>query len=721
MSASFPSSFAQQRLWFIHKMFPQNTAYNMVFCADFFSAIDLQAFQDALADLVARHESLRTSFAFQSDGVIQVLAFEGKVPLHLHDFRGRSNSADKKFAQVLSESISKPFDLSEAPLVRVHLGVFDSSHSRVAIVLHHIIADGLSAKIMLEDLNALYFARVLKTAPFLEPLVVQYADFAVWQRRSLTGKRLERLVAYWKERLKGVSQLELPYDRPRSPQASARGHVLQFTIPAEFVGSLRKLSASSGATLFSTLIAAFAVTIARFTGQSSIAIGTPVSGRPRNELNRVVGLFINSLVFLADISGNPTFAQFLSETKWRWAEDLSHQDLPFDLLVDLLQTKRSRDINPLFQVMFQLQAADRTHAAAGATQVEPEALTSQLDLSLIQYETLEGHIIGGAVYSAELFDPGTIQQIVDAYLTVLESVSKESERHVLSLPAPDLSPNGRFAIAEGERRDWPGPFCLHEWFSEQASKFGSDLAVLGPDTRLSFSELDLISDRLAAELQYHGLRRGQIAAICLARSAKSVIALIGVLKAGGAYLLIDPESPAKWREFIIKDSNVRLVIGLSGCEEVAFGRPFVSIEKINARDGVRFISTEYSSPDDPAYIIYTSGSTGKPKGVLISHRAIVNHMRWMLDRFPIGPGERVLQRTPVTFDASVWEVHAPLLSGASLVLPPGGALFDPKILLEWIESWQVTTLQVVPELAQHACSPGTVPAVHKPQTSVLWW
>jgi amino acid adenylation domain-containing protein len=678
-------------------MRPLSTAYNMLFQLKLPFRADARFLQEALNDLTARHEVLRTCFEHREGEVWQIVAARREVRLQVHNSEDGGESPNGEFAAALADSVARPFDLSQSPLLRVHLGLQEKNNSRLGMVLHHAIADGQSLNVLVGDLQAFYGARLSGRPVFLPELPVQYADFSNWQKQSLTGKRLEKLSSYWRNRLNGLSELALIHDRPRPIATDGRGRVHSFQIPAALLARLRALSADCGATLFCAMIAAFAVTLSRFSGQASITMGTPVSGRSRPELDRVVGLFVNSLVFHADLSDNPTFVELLRRLSRLWAEDLSHQDMPFDLLVDALQAKRHSDRNPIFQVMFQLQVGQRTEAGETTTPLAPETVASQLDLSVIQYETAGGDIQGGVVYASEIFEGGTIRQIVDTYLAVLEDGSRQPADRVLELPVigPDRSCS---SVSEGERHDWPEPFLLHQWFRMQAAH-GAEPAVVSDDECLSFQDLDARSDALAAHLRMFGVGRGRVVAICMSRSVDTIATIVAVLKAGGAYLCLDRNAPAKWREFVIADCDVHVVVGVRGGEDLAFGRPFLPVESMRTALGAGHRTVcENIAPDEPAYVIYTSGSTGQPKGVVIPHRAIVNHMRWMLERFPIGAGDRVLQRTPLTFDASVWEVHAPLLSGATLVLAPEGKLFDPGQLLERIAQQRITTLQVVPSL-----------------------
>ena len=705
--SSFPASFAQRRLWFIQNMSPASTAYNMMVLVELPFAPDVAALQGSLNELAARHESLRTSFTFEDGEPVQVVAPRGELPLDVRDLGHASTAAAQEFTRHVSASVSEPFDLTLAPLARAHLGLFGGAHSRLVLVVHHIIADGQSIRTLVDELGEIYRARLSGLPAILPELPVQYADYAVWQRRSLSGRRLEGLTQYWRQRLEGLPELALHHDGARPRGGSVDGGVHPFTIPADVVRRLRSLAADSGTTLFAVLLSGFSVMLGRFTDQTTLAIGTPVSGRPLAELERVVGLFVNSVVLRVDLSGNPTFQELVKRTSLALADDLSHQEFPFELLVDTLNSKRRADRNPIFQVMFQLQVgqgAQRREGGGmaatlgnGGGQLEPDAVTSQLDLSFIQHESEGGQVGGGAVYARALFEPATVEQFVEAYLHILADASQRPSARIDELRV--MSETGRrkvLALGEGERREWPSG-CLHEWFSSQARASPRSVALVSDAGELTFEALDAMSEAWAAALRVRGVRPGRVVAICLPRCPQLVAAILGVLKAGGAYVCLDVNAPRQWLEFIISDCDAAAVVVRRGDQAQALGRPFLIAEDI-PQSSAPTASDAGASPGDPAYLIYTSGSTSRPKGVIISHGAIVNHMRWMLERFPLGEGDRVLQRTPLSFDASVWELHAPLLSGATLVLAPEERLFDPARLLELIARQRVTTLQVVPSL-----------------------
>ena len=696
----FPTSYAQRRLWFIQQLVPASAAYNMVLSTPLPGAADAALLQSALDALVARHENLRTSFAVESGEVVQRIAPQGLLRLQVHRLGARA-----ELGPVLSCSAAEPFDLSRAPLARVHLARFADAPPMLSLVVHHIIADGQTLRILLEDLDAALQALRAGHMVVLPEPPIEYADYAVWQRRSLSGRKLGALTAYWTHRLDGLPELDLPHDHDRPNGGSARGGVVPLRIGADTAAGLRSLAAASRTTLFASLLAGFSALLTRFSGQRDFAIGIPVSGRTRVEFERVAGLFVNSLVFRADVAPQMSFAEFVRHTGARLAEDLSHQEMPFELVVDALRVKRRADRNPLFQVMLQLQVLPRYSAAVGPAEAEPQLdadkLSSQLDLSFILFDSGTGRIDGGAVYATDLFDRESITQLVDAYGVLLTEAVRASHRRIDELPLLDARQRAALlALGHGPTRRWPAPHLLHKWFEAQARRTPDSVAVESQQTRLTFAALDRRSDRVAAALQRAGARPGAIVAVCMPRSIELVTAVLGVLKAQAAYLALDVASPRERLEFMLADCRACAVVVPRGRSEWACGRPTIELDSDDDADtGFKARRTRAAQASDaPAYVIYTSGSTGEPKGVSIPHAAIVNHMRWMIERFDFGAGDHVLQRTPLTFDASVWELWAPLLSGATLVLAPADGPFDPVRLLDIVVRRGITTLQVVPSL-----------------------
>lgn len=716
----FPASFAQRRLWFLQAMDPDRTAYNLVHITDLRHPPDAAALGRALDDLVARHEPLRTRFAWEGGDPVQIVAEDGRLPLSVEDLRDLSHEdAEHQAAHRIEALVAEPFDLAHGELARAFLALIGPDSAVLALVVHHILVDGRSMRILLAELDTLYQARAQGRAPLLPEAPVQYGDFAVWQRLMLDERRLERLERYWRDRLDGLEELWLPGPARRST-ASAQAPALEFTLPASLVLRLRALAAGAGTTMFATLLTGWVLVLGRFTGRDDVPVGIPVSGRPRPELQQVVGPFVNSVVMRADLSGEPTFEELLRRVTAALADDLTHQDLPFEVLVERLRWPRSASRNPIFQVMFQLQAWEGTPGrdpstnvgGPGRSRVEPDAPVSQLDLSCIQAETALGTVEGGIVYDPAAVDGAFAAALAAGYPAVLEEAVARSGEPVSRLQV--LDDEGARAVreaGEGDRRRWRRDRLEHALLRSMGAHPGRT-AIVDGTSHVTFGELSSAAETLGAQLVALGAGPGRVVAVALPARADAIVGIVAALLAGAAYTYVDLALPAPRRQLVLADCDAAVVVVAPGDEELAAGRPVVTIPATPTRPGrapgagrLRGGRAAPSS-DDPAYVIYTSGSTGGPKGVVVPRAALVNHMWWMLKEFPLGARDRVLQRTPLTFDASVWEVLAPLLAGCTLVVGPGGPGVDPAALAETIRAHRVTVLQAVPSLLRAFVSSG---------------
>jgi amino acid adenylation domain-containing protein len=688
----FPASFAQSRLWFIHRMSPTSAAYNMLATLTLPKGCTADEVQDALCDIVAHHETLRTSFALEDGQVVQRIHTDAEIALDVHRCVDAQQSG-----KVVSECLAVPFDLAATPLARAIFMQIEGRPPTLSLIVNHIIADGQTLQILAEHLVASLTARAMGNVPILPQTPIEYADYAVWQHRMLQGPRRQRLMTYWTERLADLPQLALTHDRERQ-RGRAEGGVVRFSIDAETTAGLRRLAGQARTTLFGVLLTGYAALLARISGQSDLPIGLPVSGRSRVEFERVAGLFINSVVFRARIS---TGASFLDAARRIGADllaDLEHQEMPFEVLVETLRPQRRVDANPLFQTMFQMQvnhggvAADRTEEP----QLDRDKLSAQLDLSFILFDNGTGLIEGGVVFSAALFDVATIEELASAYTTLLAAASCGNDCKIGTLPLlAGQRRSARLALSHGPIHDWQGPELLHEWFTEQARKAPDRIALETGTERLSLAQIDRRSDAVASALRSAGVVPGTIVALLLPRSASLIAAMIGTLKAGAAYLAVDVGLPTARRDLMLRDCGAKAIAVSSEDATLPRGACVVRMPGTDANCAFDALAQPNS---DPAYVVYTSGSTGQPNGVAISHSAAVNHMHWMIECFGFGPGDRVLQRTPISFDASIWEIWVPLLSGGCLVLPDQGRPFDPQRLLSDITRHSITTLQVVPSL-----------------------
>ena len=722
-----PLSFAQKRLWFLDQMAPGNPFYNSTSATTFDSMVRIDVLERCLGEIVLRHEALRTTFAVENGEPVQVIAPPGNWKLAVTDLRTLlPEHRQAELQRIAREEARKPFDLVEGPLLRTMYVRAGENQSVFLLSMHHIICDGWSMGVFWRELMALYTAFAAGKPSPLAPLPLQYADFAIWQRSWLSQGAYEQQLAYWKRKLANLPTLALTTDYPRPPSLSYEGDQVDIRIDARLSAQLNALSRHEEVTLYMTLLAGFQVLLHRYTGQDDIVIGTAIANRSRAELEGLIGFFVNSLVLRADLSGNPTFRETLRRARQLTTEAYANQDLPFEKLVEELQPDRDPSRNPLFQVSFQLfhsQAADSAAKGGSTAIAEVERGAAIFDVRITLTERESG-IEGQLEYSTDLFRRETAEQLASHYLKLLASAAAR----------PDTGISELALLSEAEQetltRAWNragAPFrlddTLPEWFAAQVQRTPGKVAVscdfqphdprdADEISSLTFDALNRRANQIAHQLITMGFRPGDIAGLLMERSIDLVTVLLGVLKAGGAWLPLDPALPQKRVAFMIRDARPAALITSerhlaklewTGCPVVCLdrGRTWGAAEQLCA-DPHPLIT-----PDDPAYVIYTSGSTGAPKAVMISHRAICNHMRWILSAFSFAESDRVLQKTPFTFDASVWEFLAPLLSGGELVLADPERYRDPAYLVECVAANAITVLQLIPTVfAQMLEEPG---------------
>ncbi len=696
-------SFAQQRLWFLDQFEPGSSAYNMPFALRLKGALDVEAFERALTEVIRRHEVLRTRFATEGDEPVQIV--DEPTPFLL---RVIEVDEEQRVEELVQEEASLPFDLQVGPLVRAQLLKLGEAEHVLLFTMHHIVSDGWSIGVLMREVGALYNAYARGEESPLEELPVQYADYAVWQREWLQGEALERQVEYWREQLADAPVLELPADKVRPAVKSSRGAVVDFAIDLEVSRSLREVSRSEGATLFMTLLAAFNVLLSRYTAQEDVSVGTPIAGRTSAEVEGLVGFFINTLVLRTDTSGDPTFRELVGRVREVTLGAYAHQEVPFEKLVEELQPEREMSRTPLFQVMLVLNTWSGQGLRLAGVEVEGLGVASQtakFDLSLSLSET-EAGLSGSLEYDADLFEAATIERMLEHFCVLLGGIADAPDTSLSRLPLLTdeerlqvLSSRGP-AFAEVDQAE-----CLHRLFEAQAARTPNATALTFEDEQLTYEELNRRTDRVARRLRALGVGPETLVGVLSERSTGMVVAILGVLKAGSAYLPLDPSYPAERLRFMIADSGARVMLVGDGTGEAlaavdGCAAHTLEIESLCEGEAVdEEMALEAGAvTGNLAYVIYTSGSTGRPKGVMIEHSAIVNHMKWMLGEFPLGESDGVLQKTPFSFDASVWEFYAPLLAGARLVMARAGGHQDSTYLSRLIADGGVTVLQVVPTL-----------------------
>ncbi|HEX7242719.1 MAG TPA: condensation domain-containing protein, partial [Longimicrobiaceae bacterium] len=672
-SGPLPLSFAQERLWFLHRLAPESVAYNVPATLRLRGPLDAAALGRALGALVERHESLRTVFPVAGGEPVQEVLPSDGFSLPVDDLAalpaGEREAEAARRARAVGEG---PFDLERGPLFRAALLRLDAEDHVLALAMHHVVSDGWSMGVLFRDLDALYGAFSRGEPSPLAPLPVQYADFAVWQREWLRGETLEAQLGFWREQLRGAPPLlELPTDHPRPQAAGGRRGTHPLAIPGALVGELRALSRAAGATLFMTALAGFQALLARWSGEDDVLVGTPVAGRRWAEVEGLIGFFVNTLVLRADLAGDPDARGFLAQARERMLEAQTHQDVPFERLVEELGVERSLGHTPLFQVMFSfVSAAGRTGEEARLGGLAMEQLPADggetpFDLGMVLLEEGEG-LAGVVEYRAGLFEASTVARMAEHFRVLLEGIAAHPERRLSEISL--LAPAERAAVLEEWSRGAAGhrrPACLHDLFAEQAARTPDAPAVVHGEASLTYAELDARAGALAGELRARGVGPEVPVGVSLERGVDLVAALLGVLRAGGVYVPLDPAYPAERLAFMLADSGARTVLTLERLAERLpdFGGTVMLLDTPLPHEG----GGEHDvSPDNLAYVVYTSGSTGRPKGVAVTHAAASNLLSQAVKTFGAHPGSRVLQTASLSFDASLLEVFLALFSGAAL-------------------------------------------------------
>ncbi len=707
-SDALPLSYAQERLWLLEQIGGLGSAYNLPAAIRLRGELDVAALQRAFALVVERHEVLRTRFAVLDGSPVQVIDPAGSFELAVEHL---SELPESKRAAVARERVralvQQRFDLERGPLFRAHLLRLSDEEHIAVVVMHHIVSDGWSIGILIREVGALYGAFSQGKASPLSALAVQYADYGLWQRGWLQGDALEKQVAYWKQHLNGApAALELPTDRPRPAVQSYRGANYHFALPGDLMAALNELAHCEGATLFMVVLAAFNVVLSRWSGQQDIVVGSPIAGRTHRELEGLIGFFVNTLVLRTDLRGDPIFKELLGQVKKTALAAYAHQDVPFEKLVEELNPVRDMSRQPLFQVLINsLQHEARAPDIAGLRleRLSGGTDTSIVDLELYIERRAEGRLSMRIRYATDLFERSTVERLAGHLRVLLEGIVVNPDARLSELPL--LPARERRQLLEewnATAAAYPRDKCLHELFAEQAARTPDAVALVYEDSELSYGELDRRSNQLAHYLRGLGVGPETVVGLCVERSLEMVVGLLGILKAGGAYLPLDPGYPAERLAYMVGDAKAPVLVTQArlagdlpahGAQVVEIDADWARIERCPAG-----MPRNFSLPDNLAYVIYTSGSTGKPKGVGNSHSGIVNRLVWMQDAYKLGALDKVLQKTPFSFDVSVWEFFWPLICGSQLVIARPGGHQDPAYLAELIARQGVTIAHFVPSM-----------------------
>jgi amino acid adenylation domain-containing protein len=661
----------------------------------------------SLNEIVRRHESLRTTFQAVDGEPWQVIAPSLQLPLPVMDLR--TLPAAQRQAEALrlaTEEARQPFDLAAGPLVRATLLRMEEEAYVFLLTMHHIVADGWSMGVFWEELTAVWEAFEQGQPSPLPELSIQYADFAVWQRQWLQGEVGEAQLAFWKKQLADLPVTQFPTDWPRPEAPTFQGAHYPFWIPASLHGALKKLSQEGGVTLFMTLLAAFQVLLSRYTDQDDIVVGSPIANRNRSELEGLIGFFVNSLILRTDLSGNPTFPELLQRVREVALAAYAHQDLPFEKLVQELQPERDIGRNPLFQVSFQLFSSVNQTSSASSSGDEPleiERGTANIDFALDLWEYEDG-IYGSVEYSTELFEAETVGRITKHYLALLRGIASKPHCHLAEFPILNTAERRKLLVDWNRTsRPYDQAACVHQLFEAQAKRTPQGVALRLEAEELTYEELNQRANLLAEHLVIHGIGPEVLVGVCLERSFEMIVALLGVLKAGAAYVPFDPAYPTERLSLMLDDAQPAILITQKKFERAlkAYRGPIVRLdtEPLFSRAGKTRPHSDVQSTN-LAYVIYTSGSTGKPRGVMVSHQAVCNHLLWMQTAFPLGQQDRVPQKYSISFDASVLEIFGPLIAGATLVLTSPTKHFDAGEFVRFLAEEKITVLDLVPSLLQ---------------------
>lgn len=729
MSERVPLSYAQQRLWLLDRLHGGGASYSAPLALRLHGSVDTAALAASLTDLVARHESLRTRFPVVDDVPYQqvIEPTPGQPGLTV------LTAEEETVIDDLVREASEPFDLAVDLPIRARLFVLSDSESVLLLVLHHIVCDGWSLAPLMRDLALAYQARCQGREPDWEPLPVQYRDYTAWQQ-ELLGREddphslISAELRYWRAALDGLApELALPTDRPRPARPTHRGALVPFHLDRGLAGRVRALAAAHRTTVFMVLQAAVLVILHRWGAGNDLAVGTPVAGRTDEAMDDLVGFFVNTLVLRTDVSGDPSFAELLDRVRETDLAAYAHQDLPFERLVEVINPPRSLSRHPLFQVNVVLQSNAPAELVLHGLRVSTAPVRierAKFDLTFAfveRHDNAAGGIDANVEYAVDLFDEQTAETLARALARVLSAVTADASLPLSRIPLLDAAERGLILQEwNATGADLPER-CVPDMITERLRTTPDAVAVRFEGRQLTCREVDRRSAQLAHRLQALGVRPGSRVGLCLRRSSEMVVAVLAVLRAGGAYLPLEPGYPADRLALMITDADLPVIITHAAARDRLPAVPGVIALDLDAEAAaIADLPTWWRGggigPDDPAYVIYTSGSTGRPKAVINTHRGLANRLEWMQRQFGLGRDDVVLQKTPFSFDVSVWEFCWPLLAGATVVVARPEGHKDPGYLAGLIRAEGVTTIHFVPSMLEvftEVVEPASLPSLRR--------
>jgi amino acid adenylation domain-containing protein len=704
---SDPLSFAQLRLWFLDQLEPGNFFYNTAAAVRLTGQLDVAALERSFAEVIRRHESLRTTFSIVNGEPVQVVTPSPETDLPFIDLSvspGEDHETEAR--RLATEEIERPFDLATDTIIRGLLLRLSAREHVAVLTIHHIACDAWSLEILVKEISALYDAFSQGQPSPLAELPIQYIDYARWQREWLRGEVLDKELAYWRDQLQGVATLELPTDRPRPAIQTYVGVNRSFELPTKVGVEVNALGRQTGTTAFMTVLAAFKALLARYTNQTDIVVGTPVANRGQAETEGLIGFFLNTLVLRTDFSGNPTFAELLGRVRETALGAYAHQEIPFEKLVEELQPRRGLSHSPFFQVMFVLENVAQWES--GGTQILSGLTMSRFpigraaakfDLTLLIRESPDGWSCF-IENNTDLFDTQTIDRLVTHFQTLLEAAVAQPELRLSELPLLSTAERQQLLV-EWNATEVTGfeHACIHELFEKQARRTPDACAVFFEGVRLSYAELNARANQIAHHLRRHGVGPESVVGICVGRSADLAVSVLATLKAGGAYLPLDPNYPRERLQFMLKDAAVEVLLTHEGARDVlpshsakvicldSDAEAFAGESTVNPRASV--------ARENPGYVIYTSGSTGRPKGICMPHRALVNLIEW--NRASMPAAASTLQFASLNFDVSFQEMFSTWSTGGTLFIVSDELRLDIEGLAHFISEQRIekVTLPVV--------------------------
>lgn len=693
----FPLSFAQQRLWFLDQLEPNTPVYNIPDTHSFKGPLNLAALERSLSEIVRRHESLRTTFHSIDGEPVQVIAEPQPHKLEVIDLSDLPEPQREEEAhRMANEEAQQPFDLTRGPLFRFRLVRLSEERHFLLLTMHHIISDGWSLGVFGRELATLYQAYNAGESSPLPELTLQYADFAVWQREWLQGEVLEKQLAYWREQLGGeLPVLELLTDRPRPAVQTYRGSAVDLELSLEARERLRQVARESGATLFMTLMAGFNVLLWRYTQQEEILVGTPIANRNRSEIEGLIGFFVNTLVLRSKLNPEISFREFLAQVRETTLGAYGHQDVPFEKLVEELQPERSLNRQPLFQVMFTLQAAEELKLSGlELNWMDTKSDVTKFDLSLFMTQTATG-LYSWFEYNSDLFDRSTVERMLQHFHNLLEDIAANPDARLSELSLITSDERAQLERWNQTRTEYQREQRVHQLVESQAARRPDAVAVIYGEKQISYAEMNHRANQLAHYLKRHGVGLETRVGVLMDRSADWIVALLAILKAGGVYVPLDGSYPAQRLRFMLEDAGVALLLTEGAQPEIVEGdaAKVVSLDRepdLFANESGENLEN-IAEADNLAYVMYTSGSTGQPKGVGVTHRAI-NRLVSNTNYVNFEENDRVAQVSNASFDAATFEIWGALLNGSRLVVLDKEVALSPGELRQQLLDQQISVM-----------------------------